>query len=172
MHHLLNQSPLSFNSHSIQHQQRSYHSGSLIPNHHQTYCPSSSIQPYNNFHYINPYTHNNSNIYHSDRSINFSNPTHSNYSDYQQYNLLRPTMDSEHHHPYYSSQTISTDNEHMKSNDTLQYTDLISRTNGCYTKYYHHGLHEKKEDEHSSLITLSNENNFHWNQTTNLNREW
>jgi hypothetical protein len=193
MHLLLNQSSLPFNPHPIQHQQKQYHTGSMITNnghhqhqhHQQQFCPSSSIQQYNNFHYINPYIHDNSNVYHSNRQTHFSNHTHQAYpsydSDYQQYNSLQPVIDSEHYSSYYSQSSI--DNEHIKINDsslhnlnnnTSQYTDLTSLTNGHNDKHYHHhhGLNDKKEDDHSSLIPISNENNFHWNQTTCLSTEW
>jgi hypothetical protein len=189
MHHILTQTSLPFNPHPIQHQPKQYHTGSMITHHHhqQQFCPSSSIQPYNNFHYINPYTHDNSNAYHSDRQMHFSNHPHQNYAsydtDYHQYNLLRPVIESEHYSSYYSQSSI--DNEHIKTNDNLlhnlnnntsQYTDLTSLTNGHNDKHYyhhvHHGLNDKKEDDHSSLIPISNENNLHWNQTTCLTTEW
>jgi hypothetical protein len=99
--------------------------------------------------------------------------SNNNYPDYQQYNLLQ----SEPYSSYYSQ--LSMDNEHTKTNENLlnnlnhstsHYTDLSSQND----KHYHHqhGLNEKKEDNHSSLIPISNENHFHWNQTTCLNTEW
>ena len=121
MHHLLNPNSLPFNPPPIQHQPKSYHTGTMIANphhrhhHHQQFVPSSSIQQYNNYHYINPYSQENSTGYHSDRLRHFSHshPTYSsydannNYPDYQQYNLLRPVLDSEHYPSYYSSSSSS-----------------------------------------------------------------
>ncbi|CAF0811500.1 unnamed protein product [Rotaria sp. Silwood1] len=204
MHHLLNQTSLSFDSHGIQHQQKPYHTASMINNNHhsfQSFCPSSSIQhqkqQYNHFHYMNSYTQDTSNAYHSDYQIcNFSNPSHqnyssydsnNNYSDYQQYGLLQPVIESEHYSPYYSRSSIN--NEHIKTNENLihnlnnnnnisQYTDLTPITNGHLEKPYdymnnvHHGLNDKKQDGHSSLLPISNENNFHWQQTTCLTTQW
>jgi hypothetical protein len=184
MHHILHQTSLPFNPH----QQKHYHTGSMITNHHQQqFCPSSSMQQYNNFHYVNPYTQDNLNAYHSDRSIHFPNhpqqtyssyDSNNNYPDYQQYNLLRPVIESEHYSSYYSQsaidhgQTKSNENRlHNSNNNTSPYTDLSSSINDKHY-YPHHGLNDKKEDEHSSLIPISNENNFHWNQTTSLTAEW
>jgi hypothetical protein len=188
MHHLLNQTSLPFNPHSIQHQQKQYHA---TMNHQQQqqqqqFCPSSSMQQYNNYHYINPYTQDNSNAYHSDRQIYFSNHHHphhphqayssydsnNNYSDYQQYGLLRPAMESEQYSSYY-------DNEHTNPNENLlnnlnnktsHYTDLNSMIpNG---NNIHHGLNEKKDDEHLAVLPNRNENNFHWNQTICSATQW
>ncbi|CAF2385214.1 unnamed protein product [Rotaria sp. Silwood2] len=159
----------------------------------QSFCPSSSIQyqkqQYNHCHYINPYVQDTSNVYHSDHQVYFSNPSHqnyssydsnNNYSDYQQYGLLRPVIESEHYSSYYSQSSV--DNEHIKTNENLihnlhnnnnnvsQYTDLTPVTNGHHEKHYdymnnvHHGLNDKKQDDYSSLLPISNENNFHWNQ--------
>jgi hypothetical protein len=171
MHHLINQNSLPFNPH---------HTGSMITTNHQQFYPSPSIQQYNNYHYINhPYSQDNSNVYHSDRQVYFSNhhshqtypsyDSNNNYSDYQQYGLLRPVMESEHYSSYY-------DNEHTKPNENLlhnlntktqHYTDLSSiTTNGNYGNN-HHRLNEKKEDEH-----LSVENNYHWNQTACSTTQW
>jgi len=165
-------------------------------NHHhhhsiQQFCPPSSIQQYNNFHYRNPYSQDNSNVYHSDHQNYFSQQTYSsydsnnNYPDYHQYGLLRPTTESEYYSSYYSQSSV--DNEHTKINENLlhnlnnntpHYTDLTSMTNGQVDKHYdyvnniHHGLNERKDDDHSSLLPISNENNFHWNQATCLTTQW
>ncbi|CAF1466346.1 unnamed protein product [Rotaria sordida] len=219
MHHILNQTSLPFDSHRIQHQQKQYYTGSMINNNHhslQSFCsssPSSSMQhqkqqqqqqqqqqQYNHFHYINPYAQDTSNAYHSNHQIYFSNPSpqtyssydsNNNYSDYQQYGLLRPAIESEHYSSYYSQPSI--DNEHIKINENLihnlnnnnnnnnnvsHYTDLTPMTNGHIGKHYdytnniHHGLNDKKQDDHSSLLPISNENNFHWTQTPCLTTQW
>ncbi|UJR36491.1 hypothetical protein I4U23_029214 [Adineta vaga] len=204
----LNQTSLSFTPHAISHHQKSYHSTSMMSNtnhhhhHHQQqhpsfqqFCSSSSSSTpslqqqtpsYNNFHYLNSYSQDNSNIYHSEHQHYFPNHTHqtyssydsnNNYSDYHQYGLLRPVIDSEHYSSYYSHPP-SMDNEHIKTNENLlhnlnnntpQYADLTSMTNGQIEKHYdyvnniHPSLHERKEDEHASMATICNENHFQWN---------
>ncbi|CAF1266728.1 unnamed protein product [Adineta ricciae] len=204
--HFLNQTSLPFSSHAISHHQKPYHTASMMSNNNQhqqqqptfqQYCstPSSSsvssIQHQSssfntNFHYVNPYSQDNTNVYHSDHQNYFPNHAHqsysaydsnNNYPDYHQYGLLRPVIDSEHYSSYYSHQT-SMDNEHIKTNENLlhnlnnntsQYVDLTSMANGQIEKHYdytnhgHPNLHERKNDEHSSMITICNENHFRWN---------
>ncbi|CAF0735332.1 unnamed protein product [Adineta steineri] len=207
MSHFLHQTSLPFNS--LQHQQKPYHTGSVLPTNHphhhnnnnhsfHQFCPSSSstqhqTQSYNNFHYLNTFPQDNSNVYHADHSNYFSNHSHptyssydsnNNYPDYHQYGLLRPAIESEHYSSYYSP--LSIDNEHIKTNENLlhnlnnntpHYTDLTSMTNGQVDKHYdyvnniHHGSNERKDD-HSSLVSVSNENNFYWNQPTCLTTQW
>ncbi|CAF4443802.1 unnamed protein product [Rotaria socialis] len=206
MHHLLNQNSLTFDAHLIQHQQKQYHTASMINNNPHSllsYCPTPSIQhqkqPYNHFHYINPYSQDTSNAYHSDHQVYFSNPSqhayssydsNNNYSDYQQqYGLLRPVIEPEHYSSSYYCQS-SMNNEHTKTNENLihnlnnnntnliHYPDPNSMTNGHMEKHYdyvnnvHHGLHDEKQDDHASLLPTSNENNFHWNQTACLTTQW
>ena len=126
MHHLINQNSLPFNSH---------HTGSMITTNHQQFYPSPSVQQYNNYHYINhPYTQDNSNVYHSDRQVYFSNhhshqtypsyDSNNNYSDYQQYGLLRPVIESEQYSSYY-------DNEQTKLNENLLH-NLNTKTATLY----------------------------------------
>ena len=185
MHHILHQSSLPFHLQPIQHQQKSYPSGSMIPNHQQQFSSSSSIQQYNHFPYIHSYPPDNSQIYHSDRStVHAPNHSHSNYSPYpdcQQYNLLRPGLESDPYVGYYSQPLM--ENEHTKSNEHLlhnfnqpigHYTDLHSQTNGQIDQHYqhHHALNKPKEEQQSSFITTHNENDFHWNQTTCSTTEW
>jgi hypothetical protein len=189
MHRLLNQTSSPFNSH----QQKQYNTGSMMINHHhhpvQQYCPPSSIQhqtqQYNNYHHRNPYSQETSTIYHSDPQIFFSNhslyDSNNNYPDHQQYGLLRPAIESEHYPSYYSQST--TDNEQIITNENLinnlnhhtpHYTDLTAMTRLTNDRQMekHYDFADNKEDDQSSLLPNSNENNFHLNQTTTLTTQW
>ena len=199
MHHILQQTSLPFHLHPIQHQQKSYPSGSMISNHpqqqqqqQQQFCSSSSIQQYNPFPYIHSYPQENSTIYHSDRTTAVAahfpeHSQHPNYSSYelnktypdcQQYNLLRPSLESDHYVGYYSQP--STENEHLLHNFNPpigHYPDLNSQTNAQTDQHYHHhhhhhGLVKAKEEQKSSLMPIHNENDYHWNQTTCSTTEW
>jgi hypothetical protein len=159
-------------------------------------------QQFNNYHYMNTYSQDPSAVYNSDSQLHFSThhfdaqPTYSsydsnnNYGDQQQYGLLRPAMESEIYSSYYStdldqqqtSSSSSTANENLlhnlnnnNSTNTPHYTDLTSIANN--SKHYdfiptNDIDNHQKEDEQSILPSISNENNFHWNQTTCLATQW
>ena len=55
--------------------------------------------------------------------------SNNNYSDYQQYGLLRPVIESEHYSSYYSQSSI--DNEHTKPNENLLH-NLNTKTSTLY----------------------------------------
>lgn len=160
MHHLLNQTSLPFDPNSMQHHHKQYHSF-------QSYAPPSSsttsIQQqkpqYNYFHYPNSYSHDTSSVYHADHHPYFSNSSHqvyssydsnNNYSDYQQYGLLRPAIESEQMKTH--ENLIHNINNHTP---IAHYTDLSSMTtNGPMEKHY------------------DSMNNVHWNQTPCLTTQW
>jgi hypothetical protein len=200
----------------------------------QQYCPPpppppSIQQQFNNYHYMNTYSQDTSNVYNSDSQIHFSNHPHhfdtqqnyssydsnNNYGDQQQYGLLRPAIESELYSSYYTqssndiehptidqSSISSIANENLlhnlnnnttssshNNNNTPHYTDLTAMpstttNNGIVEKHYdfvssiQHGTttlneidnHNKEDDQ--STLPISNENNFHWNQTTCLATQW
>jgi len=114
--------------------------------------------------------------------------SNNNFGDQQQYGLLRPAIESELYSSYYSNdiEQSSTANENLlhnlnnnnsstnNNNNTPHYTDLTAISNNG--KHYDFvGTNEidnhNKEDDQSTL-PISNENNFHWNQTTCLATQW
>jgi hypothetical protein len=163
----------------------------------QQYCPPPPPpQQFNNYHYMNTYSQDPSNVYNSETQIHFPNhhfdtqqayssyDSNNNYGDQQQYGLLRPAIDSELYSSYYSTDLEqSTANENLlhnlnhnnsTNNTTLHYTDLTAISNNG--KHYdfvgtNDMDHPTKEDDQSTL-PISNENNFHWNQTTCLATQW
>ncbi|CAF1685819.1 unnamed protein product, partial [Adineta ricciae] len=228
------------------------------PHHHhhhtlQQYCPPPPPLPapptiqqqFNNYHYMNTYSQETSNVYNSDSQIHFSTHQHhfdtqqtyssydsnNNYGDQQQYGLLRPAIESELYSSYYTQSSndvehstidqssmssianenllhnlnnntntnnnnnATTSSSNSNSTNTPHYTDLTampsssssSTTNGMVEKHYdyvssiQHGTsasaalneidHHHKDDDQSTL-PLSNEHNFHWNQTTCLATQW
>ncbi|CAF1170408.1 unnamed protein product [Rotaria magnacalcarata] len=115
----------------------------------------------------------------SSNDVEHSNIDQSSMSSIANENLL--------HNLNTNNPIITTNNS---SNNTPHYTDLtampISATNGIIEKHYdfvstmQHGTttlndidrhHNNKEDDQSTL-PISNENNFHWNQTTCLATQW
>jgi hypothetical protein len=196
-----------------------HHLGSYNHHHHhhhtlQQYCPPPPPPPtiqqqFNNYHYMNTYSQDTTNVYNTEPPIHFSNHQHhfdnqqnysydsnNNFGDQQQYGLLRPAIESEIYSSYYTASSndiehsthdqSSTANENLlhnlnnSSHNTPHYTDLTAMStttnNGIIEKHYdfiQHGtttLNDKDDDQ--STLPISNENNFHWNQTTCLATQW
>ena len=141
-------------------------------------------------------------VYISDGQSHFPNhhfepqPTYSSYDSnnnygeqhqQQQYGLLRPAIDSEVYSNYYSNDVdtnSSTANENLLHNlntnnstntvGTPHYTDLtaISNNGKHYEFVATNDLDHQQKDDEQCTLTRSNENNFHWNQTTCLATQW
>ncbi len=193
---------------SSHHQHHQQHLASYNHHHHhhhhhnlQQYCPPppppppSIQQQFNNYHYMNTYSQDTSNVYNPDSQLHFPNhhfdpqqtyssyDSNNNYGDQQQYGLLRPAIESELYSSYYTNdieQNSSTANENLlhnlnnnnntNNNPIPHYTDLTAITNN--NKHYDfvgtNDLDNHHKDDEQSTLPLSNENNFHWNQTTCL----
>jgi hypothetical protein len=199
-------------SHHHHQQQQQQHLASYNHHHHhhhhslQQYCPPppppppSIQQQFNNYHYMNTYSQDTSNVYNPEtQQIHFPNhhfdtqqtyssyDSNNNFGDQQQYGLLRPVIESELYSSYYSNdvEQSSTANENLLHNlnnnnsstntNTPHYTDLTAITNNG--KHYDFiGTNEidnnHNKDDDQSTLPISNENNFHWNQTTCLATQW
>jgi hypothetical protein len=200
-------------SHHHHQQQQQQHLASYNHHHHhhhhslQQYCPPppppppSIQQQFNNYHYMNTYSQDTSNVYNPEtQQIHFPNhhfdtqqtyssyDSNNNFGDQQQYGLLRPVIESELYSSYYSNdiEQSSTANENLLHNlnnnnnsstntNTPHYTDLTAISNNG--KHYDFvGTNEidnnHNKDDDQSTLPISNENNFHWNQTTCLATQW